>query len=746
MYRIVLLVLAIVLINALSVVAQDNSSDSSATTADANRTAALTVFSTQVQAPLRAEILWDIFGTPHIYADNEADLTYGFGYAQMHNHADIILRMYAEARGRSAEYFGAEHAETDILVRTLGVPERAESWYALQNDVERARLDAFAEGMNAYAAAHSETIADELEIVLPVTSIDVLAHTNWAFNHKFVGALNFQLLGVYNNMPASNSWVITPERSASGNPLLMGNPHLSWDDPAQRFFEAQLTSPTYQFYGVTLVGMPSPGMGFNTHHGWTHTNNTIDGADLYAITPEGDGYRFDGEVLPFETEDQTLLLRAENGMLTEQRFTIRRTIHGPIIAEQDGELLAFRVVGLDRPQFLEQWWDMAKAQDFSTFEQVLRRQQMPMFNVTYADRDGNTMLLYNGLVPRRSGGEYFDYLGVVPGDTSETLWTDYLSFDELPRLVNPTTGFMGSSNEPPYYMTTPYAFDEIDFPSYLSDTMLAMQSFRMQESHRLLLADSAITFDELITYRYGTHSELAARILDDLIAAAQAADSEIAQQAAVVLAAWDRHYNADSVGASLFHLWYFGYVGQLEQARFMDALEMGEGVNGLVDAALNSRSSVFAQPFDPNAEPFTTPDGLAHPDAAVAALKGAAQQLLTSTGTLEVPWGEMARMRVGDVDLPAVGGSGELGVFRMLETHLDADGRLRVNHGDTFVFVAEFGDELRASVLMTYGNATQSGSPHFGDQLALYAENIMRPALLTREAVEAQLESTNRLQ
>ena len=114
---------------------------------------------------------------PHIFADDTVNLFYAFGWAQMHAHGDLLLRLYGQARGRAAEYWGERYLESDRLLRTIGTPGRAGEWYAAQSPDFRANLDAFAAGINAYARQHPERLADEVQVVLAVTSEDVLAHT-----------------------------------------------------------------------------------------------------------------------------------------------------------------------------------------------------------------------------------------------------------------------------------------------------------------------------------------------------------------------------------------------------------------------------------------------------------------------------------------------------------------------------------------------------------------------------------------
>src|SRR5689334_19981550 len=79
--------------------------------------------------PDKPEILWDTWGVPHIFSPDDTGLFYAFGWAQAHNDGDLILKLYGQARGRAAEYWGADFLDSDKLVRTLGIPQQAVDGY-----------------------------------------------------------------------------------------------------------------------------------------------------------------------------------------------------------------------------------------------------------------------------------------------------------------------------------------------------------------------------------------------------------------------------------------------------------------------------------------------------------------------------------------------------------------------------------------------------------------------------------------
>jgi acyl-homoserine-lactone acylase len=493
--------------------------------------------------------------------------------------------------------------------------------------------------------------------------------------------------------------------------MLLANPHLPWSDMFT-WFEAQLKAPGIDAYGASLVGNPTLGIAFNDYLGWSHTVNTMDGADLYELTLAEDGYLWEQEIRPFDREEQVLNVRQADGTQRQEKLIIRRSVHGPVVAEKNGKALALRVVGLDQPHVMEQYWDMMRTKNFDEFQKISSRLQMPMFNTIYADRDGHIMMLHAGRVPKRPKGDWDYWQGIVPGISSETLWTATHAYDELPKVIDPPQGWVQNANDPPWTATFPTMLDPDDFPPYMSPRGMA---FRPQRSARMLDEDDKITFDELLSYKHSTRMELADRLLDDLIPAAKQHDGALAKEAAKVLEAWDRAADADSRGAVLFAAW---------------VQELGSGA--------------FAKPWDENA-PRTTPDGLADPQKAASALETAAWKVQQDHGALDVPWGEVYRLRYAGKDLPANGGQDGLGIFRVLWFENEDDKKYRAAGGDSYFAVVEFSNPIRAMALISYGNATQPGSPHKGDQLELFAKKQMRPVWRTRKEIEANLESKEEL-
>src|SRR6185369_4696985 len=150
------------------------------------------------------------------------------------------------------------------------------------------------------------------------------------------------------------------------------------------FFEAHLVTGGLSAYGASLVGMPELFFGFNQHLGWAHTVNTLDATDRYALKLQGDGYLLDSVVVPFE-RNKILLKVNRNGRIVDQEIELLYSRHGPVIMENDGRPIAYRVAGLENLKALEEYQQMIRAKNLAEFESALKMLQVPMFNVIYAD-------------------------------------------------------------------------------------------------------------------------------------------------------------------------------------------------------------------------------------------------------------------------------------------------------------------------------------------------------------------------
>nr|WP_254504523.1 penicillin acylase family protein [Duganella vulcania] len=660
-----------------------------------------------------ASIDWDDWGVPHIAGKDLNDAMYGFGWAQMRANANLQLRLIAQARGRSAEIFGAGDNDSmikaDTWVRRMGVAQLAGDWLRQQSPDEKAVLNGFVAGLNAYAGSHPAEIDPALRAVLPIQPADVLARLaslmlfnlavdewqmtdaidNWQKGNAAVALRDYSKAG-------SNGWALGKAKAQDAAALLLVNPHLPWSEPT-RLFEAQIRFGDTQVYGATFVGLPFIAVGFNQSLGWTHTINPMHNFYMYQLQLAGTGYRWNGQTRAFDSRTETIAVRRLRGLYSEKKtITVDSTPYGPVVAKSAGKGLALWVPGRDAPHMIGQYWDMAKARNLAEFKSALGQQQAPIFSVVYADRDGHIYYNFGGRNPA-SAQPVAREQTVLDGSGDKTLWTGTLPLDALPSLTDPASGWLQNANDPPWTATWPRALEEKNFPSGL--VVSDFTNLRAQQVIAQLSAAHRFRLEDIVALKQRTHVALSDRVLDDLIAAGRRSADPDAREASAVLAKWDRNINADSRGASLFISWVL----------FTPA-----------------RANVFAEPFNP-AKPTTTPQGLSDTAAAAQRLGRAARILRETEGRLDAPWGEHHKLRLGADSMPANGATDPLGVSRSTSYVADTEhGGYVANGGDSFVAAVGFGAEPRAMGLLSYGNFTQTPPAGVKAQLPLYSALRLR--------------------
>jgi acyl-homoserine-lactone acylase len=497
--------------------------------------------------------------------------------------------------------------------------------------------------------------------------------------------------------------------------MLIVNPHLAWGNTFYRYMEMHLVGPGYDLYGAPQIGFPTPVVGFNRRAGWSRTVNTIDTVDFFALKVKDGQYEFDGALRNFEHETKTLKIKQPDGSFKQDTLEIRRSIQGPVVYDQQGITIAMRVAGLDRPRMLEQWFRMGEAQNLEQFKDALRIMSVPMWNANYADADGHIMMVFDGLVPKRKTGDAAYWAGVVPGDTSKTMWTEYHSFDDLPKSIDPPAGFNQNTNEPPWWMTVPQ-LDPSAYPPYMAPPKMGNTLFRTKRSLHMITSEQKISYEALTGFKLSTKMELADAVLPDLLQAAQGSQDSIVKDAAEVLAQWDRSTDINSRGAVLFSMFADRYFG----------------TNGDIDSRLRVK-------FDAH-HPVESAYGLADPGRAVQALGQAAADCRKTYGSLDVPWGQVNRFAAGAADVPGDGGPGRLGVFRTITFSKKVGDRYYAASGETIVCTVEFAEKQRAQCALSYGNSSQLGSVHQEDQLPLLVEKRLHPVWRERAEIEQNME------
>lgn len=641
----------------------------------------------------------DEWGVPHVKGKTDADVAYGLAWAQAEDDFATLQEAVFTARGRLAELNGPSALESDYQVALQDVGGVVARGYASLPANLRAVMEAYAAGVNAYAAKHPEKAAPGLT---PVTGRDLVAGTTYR------GPTFYGLDDVFRRTArptstktasledekieiGSNGVAVGPKRSADGATRLLVNSHQPYTGPLA-WYEAVLQSDQgWHVAGGFFPGSPFMLHGHNAHLGWASTVNNPDLADVYQLTvnpADRDQYRLDGKWRRFESRWVELKAKKPDGTFETVRREVTRSVHGPVVRTDHG-VFAIRFAGQGEIRQNGQYFAMNKARNLGEWKAAMAMGVLPSINYVYADARGNVGYVHNGRYPVRKEG--VDWSGVVPGDRSDLIWSAQLPFAKVPQIWNPPGGWTFNANNTPFQATDaegnmkPEAYSK----TLGLQTNMTNRALRALETYG---ADPSITADEFEAYKYDlTYSDKSdlGRAMALLLSVPAGADADLAA-AQALLKGWDRRTNVDSRAAALAVL----TVLRVQQSPGRPPLEV---------------------------------------------LKTVMAELKARFGRIDPTWGEVNRIRRGSVDLPIDGGPD---IFRAVYGRPDADGRLKALAGDTYVMFVTWDREgkLASRSIHQFGSATlDASSPHYADQTPLFATMKVKPVYFTEDQLRGHI-------
>ncbi len=707
------------------------------------------------------------YGVPHVNADNLEAAGFALGYLQMEDYGERVAELLLKSRGEWAKYnelTGSERAsaiDSDASSR-LYHRVAVETWHALEKDT-REFISGFAQGVNRYIELHPDEFDDWVKphyTAYDVHSRNVVSPSSSSIR-RFLSAYERQKeredneiavgervneislledqtvwarLAAKSEEPhpdvGSNVWAFAPERTTSGNAILVRNPHLSWD---AGYYEAQVKVPgKFNFYGDFRIGQ-AVGIigGFNEKLGWSTTNNNPDLDEVYAFTadPErADHYLLDGASVPLKKETVTVEFKYGDAIGTETR-DFWTTPYGPVIHREAGKIYIIKSAEDGGFRTGEQFFKMMKAQNLDEWKEAMQMRARISSNLTYADSDGNIFYVWNASMPDRpheAGGDTTAFHVT----SSDEMWQEYTSWEMLPQLENPEGGYLRNENDTFHFTNLNEVLPPEDYPSFYPEPQLRLRS---QHSHELVHNDKKFSLEEIVELKHSERMLMADRVKADLIAAVKQSnpEGEVAQ-ALQLMEEWDNTVARDSRGGVLFKTWWSRYASTADSQRVNSSPE-SVGYSATPE-------KLFTQPWSYD-EPTTTPYGLADFERAAEAFEWAIEESKDRYGHWNLPWGEVHRAVIGDLDLPVGGCTGLLGCYRVIwfTDHRNDEQKLEVRGGDGWVFAVEFGEIPRAYTILAYGQSIKEDSPHYNDQLLIFTNNEMTPVAFTDEDVEKQL-------
>lgn len=722
-----------------------------------------TSFSQETDLSDQVVIRRTAYGVPHIMADNMLAAGYALGYLQVEDYGKRVVYGLVRGRGEWSRHHSLSgkrrNTSIDNDASSIIRHERAEETFSLLNDDTRDMLDGFAAGVNRYITRHPTEFPEWIKPNF--TGIDVHARGIGGHNkgavQKFIRTLkkgdavkrvsnsttgktieeNLDLTTVWARLAerytpphideGSNAWALAPSRTTSGKAILLRNPHLSWN---AGYYEAHMTVPgKIDFYGDFRIGTPLGTIGgYNVHLGFSTTNNNPDTDEIYALavaSDREDHYLLDGKAYPLEKKEVAVQVQDKQSVQQETR-TFLYTPYGPVIHRDKNYIYIIRDAGEGSYRLSEQFLGMMMAMNLDEYLAAMRIQAKPSSNFTYADAEGNIHYVWNAMtpdLPHASGGD----TTAVFVERADQIWKNIVPFDKLPQLLNPKGGYIHQENDPFHYTNLNEVFSAADFPAHFSEPQLRLRS---QQAIAMIANDKKFSLEDVIKLKYNTHLLLADRVKTDLIRAVRQTQPTGEVAAALKqLADWDNTADQDSKGAILFEAWWKQYVKLANGGKKIPATPASAGY--AADAA-----ALFEVVWSPE-RPAETPYGLASEERAVQAFKQAIAFCNSRYGSWNLPWGEVNRARIGHIDMPISGATGELGCFNVLWfiDHKTDKQKREVRGGDGWVLAVEFGKKPRAYSVLAYGESNKLKSPYFADQLDLYARKTMKKVVFSEEEI-----------
>jgi penicillin amidase/acyl-homoserine-lactone acylase len=651
-------------------------------------------------AQFHVRIVRDNFGVPHIFGHRDADVAFGLGFAHSEDDFATIQNVVLATRGTLAASEGIDAAKTDYVVHLLHVWKIVDAGYARLPADLRAVCEAYADGVNYYAALHPE---QRKSGILPLTGKDVVA--GFVFKTPLFYGLDTTLKHVLEpavdakKLPSgSNGAAVGPRRNADGATRLLVNSHQPYAGPVS-WYEAVLQSDEgWHVAGGFFPGSPFMLHGHNEHLGWANTVNNPDLADVYRLTinPANENqYWLDGKWRDFQVEDAAIRVKLFGPLIWTVHRDVLFSAHGPVLRTDHG-VFAIRYAGMNEVRQPLQYYRLDKARNQGEWLAAMRLQALPSINYVYADEKGNIGYVYNGQFPVRKLG--FDWKGILPGDRSDLIWHAYVPFDKIPQLWNPKSDFVFNSNNTPFVATAPE--DDLrpsDFPDWMGiQTNMTNRAYRALENFG---SDPAITDVAFRKYKfdlfYSVHSDVVKEIAE-IEAVKPGGDADL-KQAQEILAHWDRKTDIHNRGTAL-------------------AVLMGLRV----------------APEDQGGPRKMQP---------LPALREAMTVLKTHFGRLDPEWGQLNHFRRGKLDVPIDGGPD---VYRAVYGVPQEDGTLTAVDGDTLIMFVTWdkNGKLSSQSIHQFGSATlDKNSPHYADQSPLFVAMKTKPVLFTWDELKGHIES-----
>ncbi len=551
------------------------------------------------------EVIFDKYGIPHIYAQNQKDAYYALGYVQAQDRLFQMTLYKRLVNGRASEIFGADLIPTDKYFLNLGLNKVSQE--AAKRHFNTGEKAAFQEPIIAYLQGINAFIAEDC---LPV-EFDLIGFKPDKFTIEDVyGSISLTALGfsfaqredlilnyIYHDLgveyftdfskdfivdtdstqaaislimgenldkamqslqlplwEGSNGWVVAPQKTKSGKALLANDTHIGFAQPSV-WYEAYINYPGYEFYGSYLPTCPYGVLGHNRDLAWGLTIFPFDNMDYYQIQDYGDSttYLYSGDTLDYQIEEMEIAVKNADPVL----FTRKNTVLGPLVNQTDPFIdslyqnniaLAWSIYHLPHTS-LQALYQLNNAHNMDEFKASLPLIDIVGLNVMYADKDDNIAWWGCGKIPIRDSLSQ-TYLFLQSNKNTDGLF-GFQPFSENPQLENPESGFIATANNNPVLSGSHF-----ERGNYLpSDRVLRIQKMLNQKNDWNIYNTKDLQLDAISDAK----SDITIFITEHLI---DIPEEEKYSEAFEILKQWDGKCDLQSVAPTIFARFYF-HIAQL---------------------------------------------------------------------------------------------------------------------------------------------------------------------------------------
>ena len=734
------------------------------------------------------EVLYDNYGVPHIYADNNVDAYRTLGYVHAKDRLWQMELLRRIAPGKLSEILGPATVETDKFFRQLQISKTTNaavtSYQETTSPELQACVDAYLAGVNSYvdsnekpieftilgidkthfdvydihnimgymafsfAMAHKTEpvvshIADQLgsaylnalDIHVDTTTTMIESHVSEALAKNISTKAHEILDGLpHPALIGSNSWVISGDRTASGAVIFANDPHIGFSQPSV-WYEAHIETPDISIYGNHLAGYPFAVMGHTPDWSVGLTMYENDDMDFYkerVDTQNGTSYYHDRQWKPIESNKSTIAVKGAKDI----ELTLRSTVHGPIISDETD--------GFDSTEVVSMWWtyqhrdvDLLKAiytintaEEMSDIQEGASLIAAPGLNVMYGDKSGN--IAWWAAAHRPIRPDHVNSKLILKG-TGEDDILGYYDFEENPMAINPPWGYVYSANN------QSVRIGQESNPGYYLPEDRAKRVVELLESDKQWDVDKV---KQMLLDQTNTNSASIAHHIGSVLQAAGHSD-----EGTQSLLSWDGNYGDHSIAPIIY------VKMQLNLLKEITMDELGEELFNMLKVthlAKRSYYNLFTDESHPWWDDKTTQSRESQQDIIIRAYERSLSELQGQLGEDYGSWRWSAihtlehGHSLGQSDLLKpylnvgpyeVTSSNE--VINNLLFQLDEDGTYEVHAGPSCRRIVDFADVSGNSwSILPTGQSGRVRSPHYKDQADMYVKGEFRRTLMSRDEID----------